>query len=527
MRIWLKQWAANLENQSTKHPYGTRRKAKEMDQRLEKLEQTQKEMQDQLQVQMKEHMEKIQKDMAQKMKESQDELMTKLTQLITKGVDKRKNPVVCDEEGNNDEPLFSPGYTPPQAQIQIEPHPRRSSVPIRPQHFQGDASIPKNLQVRSGSNPDDNLVVPDFDEVAEKDKMKEELPKQFEEKWKWIEEKFRAIESIDGYRGIDAKDLSLVPDLVLPYKFKMPEFEKYNGTSCPEAHITMFCRRMAGYVNNDQLLIHCFQDSLTGAASKWYNQLTRIQISSWRDLAQAFMKQYSHVADMVLDRITLQNMEKKPNESFRQYAQRWREVAIQVQPPLLEKEMTMLFINTLKAPFITHMLGSASKSFSDIVMSGEMIESAVRSGKIDARENNRRSDLKKKENEVSNVNTYNKSITQPRKVITSQQSSSRQESYVKQGTENLQFTPIPMSYKELYQSLFNARIVAPLYTKPPQPPNPKWHDANAQCEYHAGNTGHSIENCIAFKKLVEKLINMGVVKFGDSSNAENSPPNHD
>lgn len=498
-----------------------------MDQRLEKLEQTQKEMQDQLQVQMKEHMEKIQKDMAQKMKESQDELMTKLTQLITKGVDKRKNPVVCDEEGNNDEPLFSPGYTPPQAQIQIEPHPRRSSVSIRPQHFQGDASIPKNLQVRSGSSPDDNLVVPDFDEVAEKDKMKEELPKQFEEKWKWIEEKFRAIESIDGYRGIDAKDLSLVPDLVLPYKFKMPEFEKYNGTSCPEAHITMFCRRMAGYVNNDQLLIHCFQDSLTGAASKWYNQLTRIQISSWRDLAQAFMKQYSHVADMVLDRITLQNMEKKPNESFRQYAQRWREVAIQVQPPLLEKEMTMLFINTLKAPFITHMLGSASKSFSDIVMSGEMIESAVRSGKIDAGENNRRSDLKKKENEVSNVNTYNKSITQPRKVITSQQGSSRQESYVKQGTENLQFTPIPMSYKELYQSLFNARIVAPLYTKPPQPPNPKWHDANAQCEYHAGNTGHSIENCIAFKKLVEKLINMGVVKFGDSSNAENSPPNHD
>ncbi|KAK8368641.1 hypothetical protein V6Z12_A01G055300 [Gossypium hirsutum] len=134
-------------------------------------------MQDQLQVQMKEHMEKIQKDMAQKMKESQDELMTKLTQLITKGVDKGKNPVVCDEEGNNDEPLFSLGYTPPQAQIQIEPHPRRSSVSIRPQHFQGDASIPKNLQGRSGSSPDDNLVVPDFDEVAEKDKMKEELPK--------------------------------------------------------------------------------------------------------------------------------------------------------------------------------------------------------------------------------------------------------------------------------------------------------------------------------------------------------------
>ena len=88
-----------------------------MDQRLEKLERLQKEMQDQLQVQMKEHVEKIQKDMVQKMKESQDDLMTKLTQLITKGVDKGKGPVICDEEENNDEPLFPPGFTPLHAQI--------------------------------------------------------------------------------------------------------------------------------------------------------------------------------------------------------------------------------------------------------------------------------------------------------------------------------------------------------------------------------------------------------------------------
>nr|XP_012466000.1 unnamed protein product [Gossypium raimondii] len=138
------------------------------------------------------------------------------------------------------------------------------------------------------------------------------------------------METTEGCHGMDAKDLSLVPDLVLPYKFKMPDFEKYNGTTCPEAHITMFCRRMTGYVNNDQLLIHCFQDSLTGVASKWYNQLSRAKISSWRDLAQAFMKQYGHVAEMIPDRITLQNMEKKSNEGFRQYAQRWREVTVQV-----------------------------------------------------------------------------------------------------------------------------------------------------------------------------------------------------
>ncbi|KAL4335006.1 hypothetical protein GQ457_07G002620 [Hibiscus cannabinus] len=35
----------------------------------------------------------------------------------------------------------------------------------------------------------------------------------------------------------------------------------------------------------------------------------------------------------------------RPNESFRQYVQRWRDVAAHVQPPLLEKEITPTFVN--------------------------------------------------------------------------------------------------------------------------------------------------------------------------------------
>ncbi|KAA3474685.1 Gag-pro-like protein [Gossypium australe] len=173
-------------------------------------------------------------------------------------------------------------------------------------------------------------MVPDLDDAVEEEKTKAELPKKFEDRCKWLEEKFKALESVDYQCEVDTKKLNLVPSLVLPPKFKMPEFEKYNGTSCPEAHITMFCRRMTGYVNNDQLLIHCFQDSLTGVAAKWYNQLSCTQIKSWKDLAQAFMKHYGHVTDIAPDRITLQNMEKKSGESFRKYAQRWREVVTQV-----------------------------------------------------------------------------------------------------------------------------------------------------------------------------------------------------
>ncbi|KAL4279625.1 hypothetical protein GQ457_03G008950 [Hibiscus cannabinus] len=128
---------------------------------------------------------------------------------------------------------------------------------------------------------------------------------------------------------------------------------------------------MTGHVDNEKLLIHCFQDSLKGSAAKWYNKLSRSQIRSWRDLAKAFTEQYKHIIDMDPDRLTLQNMEKRSNESFRQYAQRWRDVAMQVQPPLLERELTPTFVGTLKAPFLQYLVGNATKSFEDLVISGK------------------------------------------------------------------------------------------------------------------------------------------------------------
>ncbi|XP_038999487.1 uncharacterized protein LOC120125050, partial [Hibiscus syriacus] len=192
----------------------------------------------------------------------------------------------------------------------------------------------------------------------------------------------QAMKEDTSLYGLDAKELSLVPDLVLPPKFKTPDFEKYDGTQCPSAHITMFCRKMTGYVGDDQLLIHCFQESLVGSALRWYNQLRRVDVRTWKDLAKSFLDQYKHVKDVRPNRMVLQAMEKKHSESFRQYAQRWREIAVQVHPPLVEEETNLLFVNTLKAPFFSHFVGNPSRSFADIVTAGEMIEMAIKSGKL-------------------------------------------------------------------------------------------------------------------------------------------------
>ncbi|GMI95698.1 hypothetical protein HRI_003239100 [Hibiscus trionum] len=79
---------------------------------------------------------------------------------------------------------------------------------------------------------------------------------------------------------------------------------------------------MSMYLDNEKLLIHCFQDILVGSVARWYSQLSRVNIKSWKDLSRSFSEQYNHVSDMVPTRLVLQGIEQKHHESFRQYAQR-------------------------------------------------------------------------------------------------------------------------------------------------------------------------------------------------------------
>ncbi|RDX84149.1 hypothetical protein CR513_34857, partial [Mucuna pruriens] len=112
------------------------------------------------------------------------------------------------------------------------------------------------------------------------------------ERWRFLEERLRVVEGIDRY-GLDDVDLCVVPDVVLPTDFKVPNFDKYKGSSCPKTHLAMYCRKMAAYVQDDKILVHCFQDSLSGAALSWY------------DLAEAFLKQYRYNEEMAPDRSRL------------------------------------------------------------------------------------------------------------------------------------------------------------------------------------------------------------------------------
>ncbi|XP_022764231.1 uncharacterized protein LOC111309436 [Durio zibethinus] len=210
-------------------------------------------------------------------------------------------------------------------------------------------------------------------------------------------------------------------------------------------------------------------------------------------------------------------MEKKSMETFKEYAHRWRDAAAQVQLPLTEKEITVLFVNTLKAPYYDRLVENATKNFSDMVISGKMIENAIKSGKIEGSEKNTVT-VKKKEQETYAVTHRNPSHYlfvpynpyPPYYPATNQVS---QQPYHYRAPQQ----PLPRPSFSLqssnYTSLMKGHLVVPTYAKSLRPPYPSWYDPNVKCDYHYGVTGHSTENCTTFKHKVQGLINDRLLSF--------------
>ena len=78
----------------------------------------------------------------------------------------------------------------------------------------------------------------------------------------------------------------------------------------------------------------------------------------------------------------LSSLCKGNNESFREYAQRWRSMVARVATPIPEKDLTSTFINTLGKPYFSHLIGHTTTNFSEIVAAGCRIESAITSAKL-------------------------------------------------------------------------------------------------------------------------------------------------
>ena len=156
--------------------------------------------------------------------------------------------------------------------------------------------------------------------------------------------------------GQNVSKLCLVPNVKVPAKFTVSEFERYKGNSCPCDHLVMYIRKMSIHTDDQRFLIHFFQDSLTGTTQKWYMSMDSSSIRTFNDLGEAFIKQYKYNMFMAFDLDQLRAMAQRDKESFKEYAQIWRKIASQMVPPMGEQEMTKVFLKTLGSFYYERMV---------------------------------------------------------------------------------------------------------------------------------------------------------------------------
>ncbi|KAH1254404.1 hypothetical protein GmHk_04G010856 [Glycine max] len=249
------------------------------------------------------------------------------------------------------------------------------------------------------------------------------------------------------------------------------------------------------------------------------------------------------------------------------------DLAAQVAPPMVEREMITMMVDTLPVFYYEKLVGYMPSSFADLVFAGERIEVGLKRGKFDyvssTSANAKRigtTGAKRKEGDAHAVSstpawtphgthqyaqhhpsfsaqTGNASSSAP---VQPKAPTQREAPQVptpnttrpagnSNATRNFpprplqEFTPLPMTYEDLLPSLIANHLAVVTPGKVLQPPFQKWYDPNATCKYHGGVPGHSIEKCLALKYKVQHLIDAGWLTFQeDRPNVRTNPlANHE
>ncbi|KAM3248039.1 hypothetical protein P3L10_009807 [Capsicum annuum] len=137
--------------------------------------------------------------------------------------------------------------------------------------------------------------------------------------------------------GFSYDDLCIHPDLNLPEGFKVPKFETFNGTGNPTTHLRGYCDQIVGAGRNVALLMRLFSQSQSGEALEWFDSKELKNYPEWSALARCFIDRFAYNIEMVLDQYSLNHINQKSNEFFREYAYHLRKEAAKVRPPMTEQ----------------------------------------------------------------------------------------------------------------------------------------------------------------------------------------------
>ncbi|KAI5389425.1 hypothetical protein KIW84_074904 [Lathyrus oleraceus] len=222
--------------------------------------------------------------------------------------------------------------------------------------------------------------------------------------------------------------------------------------------------------------------------------------------------------DMAPDRDQLRSMSQKDKETFKEYAQRWRELAAQITPPLEEKEMIKIFLKIPSSFYYECMIASAPNDFTEMVNMGMRLEEGVREGQLSKEEvsSSKRYDSsfrKKKDSEANAITSGRQRRPHTRRNQPSCQHHHQVSSIILVFSAS-QSTPIQQQQHQQQQpqqrtNTYNNNN----NTNNHQQQTFERKKPDLHCAFHQGAPGHDTENRYSLKYKVQKLVKNGMVSF--------------
>ncbi|XP_071933141.1 uncharacterized protein [Coffea arabica] len=146
-----------------------------------------------------------------------------------------------------------------------------------------------------------------------------------------FDEFIRKSQDLSKQGVLDYDDLCLFLNVQLPVGFKTPKFNKCDGTSNPKTHLRLFANKLGKPVDDENLPLRLFPESLEGDALDWYSNLKPEEVKTWIDLSNAFIRQYEYNYELAPTRTTLEGTKRRPSEDHKTYAKRWRKIAAKLK----------------------------------------------------------------------------------------------------------------------------------------------------------------------------------------------------
>ena len=133
----------------------------------------------------------------------------------------------------------------------------------------------------------ENKEVTDHPESEEEEEEEEEVDYSEEkyppadDKYKHLEDRLNAME-IQKVPRLDFEELGLVSRVVIPQKFKVPTFSKYDGVSCPKLHLRSYVKKIQPHTADKDLWVHFSRRACQGRS--WIGSI------SWKGPTSAIGK---------------------------------------------------------------------------------------------------------------------------------------------------------------------------------------------------------------------------------------------